>query len=124
MPTGMCKERGQAEVARTHLRVHVNPPSLTPGAGMTPFPVALLLFLSPLRRRAFEFLVVSVDAGRTGVQLHEELGEFVLRKHGLQEALQEHVHQPPVHGLVLEHVEDAEDPLSGGLCSNDVFQFI
>lgn len=58
------------------------------------------------------------------MQLDEELGELVLRKHGLQEALQEHVDQPPVHGLVLKHVEDAEDPLSGGFCSDDVFQFI
>lgn len=58
------------------------------------------------------------------MQLDEELGEFVLREHGLQEALQEHVDESPVHGLVLKHVKDSEDALSCSVCSDDVFQLI
>ena len=41
------------------------------------------------------------------MQLDKELGELVLGEHCLQEALQENVDEPSVHGLVLEHVEDA-----------------
>jgi len=73
---------------------------------------------------AFEFVGVCVDAWRTGVQLDKELGEFVLREHGLQEALEEHVDEPPVHGLVLKHIKDAEYALSCGVRSDDVLQFI
>lgn len=58
------------------------------------------------------------------MQLDEQLGELILREHGLQEALQEHVHQAPVHGLVLEHVEDAEDALSRGVRSDNVLQLV
>lgn len=80
--------------------------------------------LSPLERGAFDSLAVSVDARRAGVQLDEQLGEFVLRKHRLQEALQENVDQAAVHGLVLEHVEDAQDALPGGVRADDVLQLI
>lgn len=65
-----------------------------------------------------------MGARRAGVQLDEELGELVLREHGLQEALQEDVDQPPVHGLVLEHVEDAQDTLPGGVGADDVLQLV
>lgn len=58
------------------------------------------------------------------MQLDEQLGEFVLGKHRLQEALQEHVDQAAVHGLVLEHVEDPEYALPRGVRSNDVLQLI
>lgn len=80
--------------------------------------------LSPLERGAFDPLAVSVDARRAGVQLDKQLGEFILGKHGLQEALQENVDQAAVHGLVLEHVEDAQDALPGGVCPDDVLQLI
>ena len=70
------------------------------------------------------FLAVSVCAWRTGVQLDEELRELVLREHGLQEALQEHVDQPSVHGLVLKHVEYAKDALPRCVRTNDVLQLI
>lgn len=80
--------------------------------------------LSPLERGAFDSLAVSVDARRAGVQLDEQLGEFELGEHGLQEALQEDVDQAAVHGLVLKHVENAEDALSGGVCADDVLQLI
>lgn len=65
-----------------------------------------------------------MDARRAGVQLDEQLGEFVLGKHRLQEALQENVDQAAVHGLVLEHVEDAQDALPGGVGADDVLQLI
>lgn len=65
-----------------------------------------------------------MDAWRAGVQLDKELREFVLGEHRLQEALQENVDQPAVHGLVLKHVEDAENALSCGVRSNDVLQLI
>lgn len=81
-------------------------------------------FLSPLQRGAFEFLVVSVNAWRAGVQLDKQLREFELREHGLQEAFQEHVHEAPVHGLMLKHVEDAQDALPCGVRSDDVLQLI
>lgn len=58
------------------------------------------------------------------MQLDEELGELALREHGLQEALQQHVHQPPVQLLVLEHVEDAQDAFTGGLRPDDVLQLV
>lgn len=58
------------------------------------------------------------------MQLDKELREFVLGEHRLQEALQENVDQPAVHGLVLKHVEDAENALSCGVRSNDVLQLI
>lgn len=80
--------------------------------------------LSPLEGGSFEFVAVSVDARRAGVQLDKELGELVLREHGLQEALQEDVDQPPVRGLVLEHVEDAQDALARGFRADDVFQLV
>lgn len=84
----------------------------------------LLPLLSPLEGGAFDSLAVSVDARRARVQLDEQLGEFVLGKHGLQEALQENVNQAAVHGLVLEHVENAQDALPGGVCADDVLQLI
>lgn len=65
-----------------------------------------------------------MGAGRARVQLDEQLGEFELGEHGLQEALQEDVDQAAVHGLVLEHVEDAEDALPGGVRADDVLQLI
>lgn len=80
--------------------------------------------LSPLERGAFDSLAVSVGAGRARVQLDEQLGEFELGEHGLQEALQEDVDQAAVHGLVLEHVKDAEDALPGGVRADDVLQLI
>lgn len=80
--------------------------------------------LSPLERGAFDSLAVSVDARRAGVQLDEQLGEFELGKHRLQEALEEDVDQAAVHGLVLKHVENAEDALPGGVCADDVLQLI
>lgn len=80
--------------------------------------------LSPFEGGGFEFLAISVNARRAGVQLDKELGEFVLREHRLQEALQENVDQSAVHGLVLKHVEDAEYALSRGVCSDDVLQLI
>lgn len=80
--------------------------------------------LSPLERGAFDSLAVAEDAGRARVQLDEELGELELGEHGLQEALQENVDQAAVHGLVLEHVEHAEDALPGGVCADDVLQLI
>lgn len=58
------------------------------------------------------------------MQLDEQLGELVLGEHGLQEALQEHVDQAAVHGLVLEHVEDAQDALPGGVRPDDVLQLV
>lgn len=58
------------------------------------------------------------------MQLDKELREFVLREHGLQEALQEHIDESSVHGLVLKHVKDSQDALSCGICSNYVFQLI
>lgn len=65
-----------------------------------------------------------MDARRAGVQFHKELRELVLRKHGLQKALQKHIDQPAIHGLVLEHVEDPQDALPRGVCPDDVLQFI
>lgn len=58
------------------------------------------------------------------MQLDKELGELALREHGLQEALQQHVDQPPVQLLVLEHVEDAQDALACRLRPDDVLQLI
>lgn len=89
-----------------------------------PAPRRLRALLSPLERGRLESLAVTVNARRAGVQLDKELGELVLREHGLQEALQEHVDQPAVHGLVLEHVEDAQDALPGGVGANDVLQLV
>lgn len=80
--------------------------------------------LSPLERGAFDSLAVSVDARGAGVQLDEQLGELVLGEHRLQEALQENVDQAAVHGLVLEHVEDPQDALPGGVRPDDVLQLI
>lgn len=65
-----------------------------------------------------------MGAGRAGVQLDEQLGELELGEHGLQEALQEDVDQAAVHGLVLEHVEDAQDALPGGVRADDVLQLV
>lgn len=65
-----------------------------------------------------------MGAGRAGVQLDEQLGEFELGEHGLQEALQEDVDQAAVHGLVLKHVKDAEDALPGGVRADDVLQLV
>lgn len=80
--------------------------------------------LSPLEGRGFEFLAISVYARRAGVQLDKELGEFILREHGLQEALQENVDETTVHGLVLKHVEDAQYALPRGVRPDDVLQLI
>ena len=58
------------------------------------------------------------------MQLDKELRELVLREHGLKEALQEDVDQPAVHGLVLEHVEDAQDAFPGGIRADDVLKLV
>lgn len=58
------------------------------------------------------------------MQLDEQLGEFELGEHGLQEPLQEHVDQAAVHGLVLKHVENAQDALPGGVGADDVLQLV
>lgn len=84
----------------------------------------LCRLLSPLEGGGFEFLAIFLDARRAGVQLDKELGEFVLGEHRLQEALQENVDQPTVHGLVLKHVEDTEDAFSRGVRSDDVLQLV
>lgn len=107
-----------AEITHTYHHVHVksaSPPPLRPPFSLLALKSAcassrsrrLGLFLSPLQRGGFEFLAVSVDARRAGVQLDKELGEFVLGEHCLQETLEENVDQPTVHWLVLEHVKDA-----------------
>lgn len=58
------------------------------------------------------------------MELHEQIGELVLRKQGLQEALEKDVDQPPVQRLVLEHVEDTQDALARGVRPDDVLQLI
>lgn len=58
------------------------------------------------------------------MQLDKQLGKFVLGEHRLQEALQENVDQPTVHGLVLKHVEDTEYAFSRGVCADDVLQLV
>lgn len=89
-------------------------PSLPPSAGGGPSP-----FL-----RSPQLLRVSLRALGAGVQLDEELGELALGEHGLQQALQEHVDQPAVQLLVLEHLEDAQDALAGGVRADDVLQLV
>ena len=130
----------EGQKSHTYLDVHIKPrpPTLTLSLSslyvcvfvcvcvclVGPCPAASVRLLSPLEGRGFEFLAVSVDARRAGVQLDEELGELVLREHRLQEALQEHVDEPTVHGLVLEHVEDPEDAFPRGVRSDDVLQLV
>lgn len=126
----VCKGSGRADI--THIHTHtpqhshqalpLSPSSLCVSSRL--MSRCLRPLLSPLEGGRFEFLAVSVDAWRAGVQLDEELREFVLREHRFQEALQENVDQPAVHGLVLEHVEDAEDALSRGVRPDDVLQLV
>ncbi len=79
--------------------------------------------LSPLVQAA-QFLWISEHARRAWVELDEQLGELVLRKQGLQEALQKDAGQPAVQRLVLEHVKDAQDALACGFRPDDVLQLI
>ncbi len=79
--------------------------------------------LSPLVQAAW-FLWISEHARRARVELDEQLGELVLRKQGLQEALQKDAGQPAVQRLVLEHVKDAQDALACGFRPDDVLQLI
>lgn len=124
----VCEGSGRAEITHIPQRSHQAPPSHSQLSSLCvssrPMSRCLCPLLSPLEGRGFEFLAVSVDAWRAGVQLDEELGEFVLGEHRLQEALQENVDQPAVHGLVLKHVEDAEYAFSRGVRSDDVLQLV
>lgn len=104
--TGECvRGSGRAEITHTdaHTRAHTS--TFTPSPSTLTLtlrfrvhvclvgscPRYLCPLLSPLERGGFEFLAVSVDAWRAGVQLDEELREFVLGEHRFQEALQENV---------------------------------
>ena len=97
----------------------------SPGSDVgPPRPPALRRWAPSPFLRGPQLLRVSVRALGAGVQLDEELGELALGEHGLQQALQEDVHQPPVQLLVLEHLEDAQDALPGGVRADDVLQLV